>query len=136
MIVRYSVIEDWLVEEGIWFPWGVLYENPRDDPTDDTLLIRAIPDDDRRKGRYFDHRIREVCPSIEDADVVLGKYVDRYRVRPEIRTVEGEGHREIRKRLWNVIFEEMEERRAEPRAEYTPQGPASHALREGSEEEE
>ena len=136
MIVRYRVIEDWLADEGVWFPWGVFYENRSDDFADYTLLIRAIPDDDRRKGRYFDRRIQELRPSIEEAEVVLGEYADRYRVRPEIRTVKSTSRREIRARLWEVIFEEMEKRRAERRVEYAVPEPAHVALREGSEEED
>ena len=136
MIVRYRVIEDWLADEGVWFPWGVFYENRSDDFADYTLLIRAIPDDDRRKGRYFDRRIQELRPSIEEAEVVLGEYADRYRVRPEIRTVKSTSRREIRALLWEVIFEEMEKRRAERRVEYAVPEPAHVALREGSEEED
>ena len=136
MIVRYRVIEDWLADEGVWFPWGVFYENRSDVFADYTLLIRAIPDDDRRKGRYFDRRIQELRPSIEEAEVVLGEYADRYRVRPEIRTVKSTSRREIRALLWEVIFEEMEKRRAERRVEYAVPGPAHVALREGSEEED
>ena len=136
MIVRYRVIEDWLADEGVWFPWGVFYENRSDDFADYTLLIRAIPDDDRRKGRYFDRRIQELRPSVEEAEVVLGEYADRYRVRPEIRTVKSTSRREIRALLWEVIFEEMEKRRAERRVEYAVPEPAHVALREGSEEED
>ena len=136
MIVRYRVIEDWLADEGVWFPWGVFYENRSDDFADYTLLIRAIPDDDRRKGRYFDRRIQELCPSIEEAEVVLGEYADRYRVRPEIRTVKSTSRREIRALLWEVISEEMEKRMAERRVEYAVPEPAYVALREGSEEED
>ncbi len=136
MIVRYRVVEDWLDDEGVWFPWGVFYENRGSDLAEYTLLIRAIPDDDRRKGRYFDRRIRELRPSIEEAEVVLGEYADRYRVLPEVRTVEGENYREIRDRLWEVIFEEMDKRRAERRVEYAVPEPTYVPLREGAEEPE
>ncbi|MBE9471374.1 MAG: hypothetical protein IMY75_04615 [Chloroflexi bacterium] len=136
MIVRYRVIEDWLADEGVWFPWGVFYENRSDDFADYTLLIRAIPDDDRRKGRYFDRRIQELRPSIEEAEVVLGEYADRYRVRPEIRTVKSTSRREIRALLWEVISEEIEKRMAECQVEYAMPEPAYVALREGSEEED
>lgn len=138
MIVRYRVIEDWLAEKGIWFPWGVFYENLGDVFVDYSLLIRAIPDDDRRKGRYFDQRIRELRPSIEEAEIVLGEYAGRYRVLPEIRTVEGEDHREIHARLWKVLCEEMERR--QPRGTVRPVQynvePAYHPLNEGVEEED
>jgi len=136
VIVRYRVIEDWLADEGVWFPWGVFYENRSDDFADYTLLIRAIPDDDRRKGRYFDRRIQELRPSIEEAEVVLGEYADRYRVRPEIRTVKSTSRREIRALLWEVISEEIEKRMAEGQVEYAVPEPAYVALREGSEEED
>ena len=136
MIVRYRVVEDWLDDEGVWFPWGVFYENRGSDLAEYTLLIRAIPDDDRRKGRYFDRRIRELRPSIEEAEVVLGEYADRYRVLPEVRTVEGENYREIRDRLWEVIFEEMDKRRAERRVEYAAPEPTYTPLRERAEKPE
>jgi hypothetical protein len=138
MMVRYRLIEDWLAEEGIWFTWGMFYENCSGTFTDFTLLIRAIPDDDRRKGRYFDQRIQELRPRIEEAEVVLGEYAGRYRVLPEIRTVEGEDHSEIHARLWQVLCEEMERR--QPRGTVRPVQyhveSAYHPLREGSEEED
>ncbi|MEE9616068.1 MAG: hypothetical protein V3T90_03580 [Anaerolineae bacterium] len=136
MIVRYRVIEDWLADEGVWFPWGVFYENRSDDFADYTLLIRAIPDDDRRKGRYFDRRIQELHPSIEEAEAVLGEYADRYRVRPEIRTAKSTSRREIRALLWEVISEEIEKRMAECQVEYAVPELAHAALRGGSEEED
>lgn len=132
MIVRYRLVEEWWEEEGYWFPWGMFYENCSGDYTDYTLLVRAVPDDDRRKGCYFDQRIRELHPTIAQAEVVLGEYADRYRVLPDIRTVEGADHHEIFKRLWNILFEEIEERRAERRLVYTAPQPAYHAVREGS----
>jgi len=134
MVVRYRVIEDWLADEGIWFPWGVFYENCSDNFADYTLLIRAVPDDDRRKGRYFDRRIQELRPGIEEAEVVLGEYANRYRVRPEIRAVEGESHREIYARLWKVIFEEVEIQQAGRQIEYVAPESVYHAVRERSNE--
>lgn len=71
-------------------------------------LIHAIPDDDRRKGRYFDRRIRELRPGIEEAEVVLGEY---------------------------AIFEEMEKRRMERPVEYTAPELAYQAVRERRDEE-
>ena len=133
-MVRYRLIEDWLAEERIWFTWGVFYENCSGTFTDFTLLIHAIPDDDRRKGRYFDQRIRELRPSIEEAEIVLGEYADRYRVRPEICTVEGESHREIRARLWETIFEEMEGQRSERQSHYVVPEPAYYPVREQADE--
>lgn len=138
MMVRYRLIEDWLAEEGIWFTWGMFYENCSGTFADFTLLIRAVPDDDRRKGRYFDQRIQELRPRIEEAEVVLGEYAGRYRVLPEIRTIEGENHSEIRALLWKVLCEEME--RGQPRATVRPVQyrvePAYHPLHEGPEEED
>jgi len=136
MIVKYRVIEDWLADEGTWYPWGVFYENCSGAFADYTILIRAIPDDDRWKGRYFDQRIRELHPDIEDAEVVLGKYAHHYRVLPEIRTVEGASYKEIRARLWDAIFEEMKKRQPERRVEYVMPEPAYVALHEGIEEED
>jgi len=138
VIARYRVIEDWLVEEAIWFPWGMFYENCSGEFPERTLLTEAIPDDDRRRGRYFGQRIERLRPTIERAEVVLGEYAGRYRVRPEICTVEGESHRAIRARLSKVLGEEMERRRPHTTArpvQYHVES-AYHPLREGSEEED
>jgi len=43
----------------------------------------------------------------------------------------GKSQREIRDRLWDVIFEEMEARRVERQVEYIVPEPAYAALREG-----
>ncbi|HID61464.1 MAG TPA: hypothetical protein EYP49_01775 [Anaerolineae bacterium] len=73
--------------------------------------------------------------NIEEAGGLIDEsYPIRFRVRPEIRTVEGASHREIRARLWEVIFEEMEKRRAERQVEYAAPEPACVPLRERSEE--
>jgi len=136
MIVRYRVIEDWLADEGIWFPWGMFYENLSGSFPERTLLTRAIPDDDRRKARYFGQRIERFHPTVAEAQIVLGEYADRYRVLPEIRTVEGEDYREIRARLWDMIFEEMEKPRVKQRVEYAVPEMAYATLREGPEEED
>jgi len=134
MIVKYRVIEDWLADEGIWYPWGMFYENCSGMFPERTLLTRAIPDDDRRKARYFGQRIERFCPTVEEAETVLGKYADRYRVLPEIRTVEGASYKEIRARLWDAIFEEMKKRQPERRVEYVMPERAYVALRESPEE--
>lgn len=136
MIVKYRVIEDWLADEGIWYPWGVFYENCSGAFADYTLLIRAIPDDDRRKGRYFDQRIRELHPDIKDAGIVLGKYAHHYRVLPEIRTVVGASYKEIRARLWDVIFEEMGKQKVKRQIKYAVPETAYAALREKPETNE
>jgi len=136
MIAQYRVVEEWLDEEGIWFPWGMFYENCSGMFPERTLLTRAIPDDDRRKARYFGQRIERFRPTVDEAEVVLGEYADRFRVLPGIRTVEGASHREIRARLWEVIFEEMEKRRAEHRVEYAVPQPAYVPLREKPEEQD
>ena len=133
MIVKYRLVEEWWAEEGIWFPWGMFYENCSGMFPERTLLTRAIPDDDRRKARYFGQRIERFRPTVEEAEIVLGEYADRYRVLPEVRTVEGENYREIRDRLWEVIFEEMDKRRAERRVEYAVPEPTYVPLREKSE---
>lgn len=132
MIVRYRLVEDWLTDEGSWFLWGMFYENRSEHFADYTLLVCAVPDDDRRKGRYFDRRIRELRPSIEEAEAVLGEYTDRYRVLPEIRTVEGADHREIFKQLWDILSEETEKQRVERHAIYAVPEPAYHAVHEKS----
>jgi len=134
VIVRYRVIEDWLAEKGIWLPWGMFYENCSGEFPERTLLTQAIPDDDRRKGRYFGQQVERLQPTIEEAEVVLGEYADRYRVRPEIRTVEGENHREIRARLWEIIFEELEKQRLERQSHYVVPEPAYYPVREQADE--
>ena len=135
MIVRYRIVEKYLDDSGRWMPWGTFYEDCSDG-LKQTLLLRSIPDDDRERGRHWSQRAEELCPGIEDAQMILGTYADRFRVLPDIRTVEGASYKEIRARLWEVIFEEMEKRRAERRVEYAVPEPAYVALREGSEEED
>lgn len=134
MVVGYRLVEEWWAEEGIWVPWGMFYENCSGMFPERTLLTQAIPDDDRRKARYFGQRIEQYRPTIEEAAVVLGEYADRYRILPDIRTVEGADHHEIFTRLWDILFEEMEKRRAERRLVYTAPQPAYHAVREQSSE--
>ncbi len=134
MIVKYRLVEEWWAEEEIWFPWGMFYENLSGSFPERTLLTRAIPDDDRRKARYFGQRIERFRPTVKEAEVVLGEYADRYRVRPEIRTVEGTSHRAIRARLWDVIFEEMEKRKVKRQVKYAAPEPAYLALWERPEE--
>lgn len=136
MIVKYRLVEKWLADTGVWFPWGMFYENSSGMFPERTLLTRAIPDDDRRKARYFGQRIERFRPTVAEADVVLGEYTGRYRVLPEIRTVEGTSYREIRARLWNIIFEEMEKPRVKQRVEYAVSEPAYATLREGPGEED
>ena len=134
MIVKYRVIEDWWSDGGAWLTWGMFYENCSGDFPERTLLTQAIPDDDRRKGRYFGQQVERLRPTIEEAEVVLGEYADRYRVRPEIRTVEGENHREIRARLWEIIFEELEKQRSERQSHYVVPEPAYYPMREQADE--
>ena len=135
MIVRYRIIEKYLDDSGSWMPWGTFYEDCSDG-LKQTLLLRSIPDDDRERGRYWSQRAETLRPGVENAQVILGTFANRFRVRPEIRTVEGTSHREVRARLWDIIFEEMDERRAERQVEYAVPEPAYVALREGSEEED
>ena len=135
MIVRYRIIEKYLDDSGRWMPWGTFYEDCSDG-LKQTLLLRSIPDDDRERGRYWSQRAETLRPGVENAQVILGTFANRFRVRPEIRTVEGTSHREVRARLWDIIFEEMDERRAERQVEYAVPEPAYVALREGSEEED
>lgn len=136
MIVKYRLVEEWWIKDKIWFPWGMFYENCSGTFPERTLLTRAIPDDDRRKARYFGQRIERFCPTVEEAEIVLGEYAGRYRVRSEIRTVEGESYREIRARLWDLIFEEMEKRQSECQADYAMPELVRAALRDGSKEED
>lgn len=134
-VVRYRLIEKYYPGEG-WHMWGALYENCSGMFPEAKVLIRSIPDDDRRTGRHLDRRIVELGISIEDGErIVDPSYPIHFRVLPEIRAVEGASHRGIRARLWEVIFEETEKRRAERQVKYTAPEPAYVALREGSEEE-
>ena len=95
------------------------------------MLFRTIPDDDRRTARFFGARVRELSPSIEEAECLIDEsYPIRFRVLPEIRTIEGMSHREIRVQLWEVIFEEMKNRQSERQIEYAVPEPAYHAVRE------
>ena len=138
MKVRFRLLEKWFRDEGRWRVWGMVYENCGLEPWGQTLLFRTIPDDDRRTARFFSARVRELSPGIEEAECLIDEsYPIHFRVRPEIRTVEGASHREIRARLWDIIFEEMERRR--PRVmvkavEYTVPEPAYVMLRERPEE--
>jgi hypothetical protein len=43
---------------------------------------------------------------LKNADLMLGQYVYRFHLCPEIETVEGETYQEIRQRLWDRIFVE------------------------------
>ena len=116
MKVRFRFMDKWVVyeEKGKWMTWGTLYENCGTEFPDRSLLFRTIPDDDRQTARYFDARIREFAPSLENAEVVFGDYAGRFRLRSEIHTVEGETHQEIRQQLWERIFAAPEPEAVEP----------------------
>jgi len=135
-VIQYRLIEKYYSGEG-WRVWGALYENCSGMFPEAKVLIRAIPDDDRRTGRHLDKRIVELGIGIKDGErIVDPSYPVRFRVRPEIHAVEGTSHREIRARLWDIIFEEMEKRKVEHRVEYAVPVPAYVPLREGSEEKD
>lgn len=141
MRVRYRFIEKWFVYErkGKWITWGTAYENCGNEFPEYSLLFRTSPDDDRRVRRHFDTRVREFAPSLEDAEVILGDYADRFRLRPEIHTIEGETHQEIRQQLWERIFDALEPEAAQPAIEPMPAWeertaqPAYHVLSESGE---
>jgi len=133
-VIQYRLIEKYCPGEG-WCMWGVLYENCSGMFPGAKVLIRAIPDDDRRTGRHLERRIVELGIGIKDGErIVDPSYPVRFRVLPGIRTVEGASHHEIHDQLWEVIFEEMEKRRAEHRVEYAVPQPAYVPLRERPEE--
>jgi len=135
MKTRFRLVEKWFKDEGRWRVWGIVYENQDVESREQALLFRTIPDDDRRTARFFGTRVRELSPSIEEADCLIDEsYPIRFRVLSEIRTIEGMSHREIRAQLWNVIFEEMKKRRSERQIEYAVPEPAYHAVRERSDE--
>jgi len=138
---RYRFGEKWGGYEGRgkWSTWGTLYENCGTEFPDRSLLFRTIPDDDRQTARYFDARIREFAPSLENATVVFGDYADRFRLRSEIHTIEGETHQEIRQQLWERIFTAPQPEAGEAAIEPTPAWeehtaqPAYQVLRESGE---
>ncbi len=137
MKARFRLLEKWFRDEGRWRIWGTVYENRDPKSQGQTLLLRTIPDDDRRTARFFSARVRKLSPSIEKAEHLLDEsYPIRFRVLPEIRTVEGEDYRAIRARLWDVIFEEMEKRKVKRQVKYAVPEPAYVPLREGAEEED
>ena len=139
MIVRYRLIEKRLQSLEKWIVWGTLYDNCSGDFPGSSVLIRALPDDDRHVRRYFRRRIEELAIKLEDGERIIGEeYAGRFRLRPGLFTVEGETHREIRQQLWERIF-------APPEAESIPDAPAEeqyvthpvyHAVREAEEPEE
>ena len=135
MKARFRLLEKWFRDEGRWRVWGTVYENCDPGSRYQTLLLRTIPDDDRRTARFFSARIRKLSPNIEEAECLIDEsYPIRFRVRPEIHSVEGASRREIRARLWEIIFEEMEKQRAEYQVEYAAPESAYVALRESPEE--
>jgi len=140
MKVRYRFIEKWFVYErkGKWITWGTIYENCGSEFPEYSLLFRTFPDDDRHVRRHFDARVREFAPSLEDAEVILGDYTGRFRLRSEIHTIEGETHHEICQQLWERIFAAPEPKAIEPMPaweEYMEQ-PAYQVLRESGKTEE
>ena len=106
MIVRYRLIEKYFEDEKIWRIWGALYDNCSDMFPDSKILVRSIPDDDRRLGRPIDQRIDDLAITLEDAERIFAhsEYAEYFRLRPQIETVEGKTHKEIRQRLWEQLF--------------------------------
>ena len=85
-----------------------MYENCSGRFEDSKVLIHSIPDEYKGVVRAFEDRIVELQLGLQNADLMLGQYVHRFHLRPEIETVEGETYREIRQRLWDCIFAEGE----------------------------
>jgi len=106
MIVRYRLIEKYFKDEKIWRIWGALYDYCSAMFPDSKILVRSIPDDDRRLGRHIDQRIDNLAISLEDAERIFAhsEYADYFRLRPQIETVEGKTHKEVRQRLWERLF--------------------------------
>jgi hypothetical protein len=135
MKARFRLLEKWFKDEGCWRVWGAVYENCVPEVYDQTLLFRTIPDDDRRTARFFSARVRQLSPSIEDAECLIDRsYPIHFRILPTIHTVEGENHREIRARLWEILFDEMEKQRLERQAGYVIPEPAYYAVHERANE--
>ena len=138
-ICKYRLIEKRLQSLEKWIVWGTLYDNCSGDFPGSSVLIRALPDDDRHIRRYFRRRIETLAIELEDGERIIGEeYAGRFRLRPGLFTVEGETHKEIRQQLWERIF-------APPGVEPIPDAPAEepyvtrpvyHAVREAEEPEE
>ena len=133
-ICKYRLIEKRLQSPEKWIVWGTLYDNCSGDFPGSSVLIRALPDDDRHIRRYFRRRIERLAIKLEDGERIIGEeYAGRFR--PGLFTVEGETHKEIRQQLWERIF-------APPEAEPIPDAPDGeryvarpvyHTLREAEE---
>lgn len=139
MIVRYRLIEKRLQPPERWIVWGALYDNCSGDFPDSSVLIRALPDDDRHIRRYFRRRIERLAIKLEDGERIIGEeYAGRFRLRPGPFTVEGETHKEIRQQLWERIFAppEVEPIPDAPDGERYVTRPVYHAVREAEEPEE
>ena len=74
-------------------------------------------------------------PSLADGDLVVGGgYTGRFRVLPEVHSVEAKTPSEMRQSLWDHLFEEMERQHMEQRTEYATPEPAYVMLQERAEE--
>lgn len=139
MIVRYRLIEKRLQSPERWIVWGALYDNCSGDFPGSSVLIRALPDDDRHIRRYFRRRIETLAIELEDGERIIGgEYAGRFRLLPGLFTVEGETHKEIRQQLWERIFAppEAEPISDAPAEERYVARPVGHTLREAEEPEE
>ena len=141
MRVRYRLVEKWFRWGGRseWVPWGIVYENRSPEFQDRPLLFYTILDDDRRTARHLDARTRTLKPTIEEAERLIDpEWPVRFRVLPDIHVVEGSTYQQVRRRLWERLFEALgagASPGATPRWKYPLPQPAYHALREGDKTE-
>lgn len=110
MWVKYRIVEKlWTVGEG-WEPWGVVYENCSGlFPRYRVLLLVSLAES-RGTTRDFEARVDDLALGLENIEQMLGEQSDRFRVLPDIQTVEGATHKEIRHRLWRILCDTMQAR--------------------------
>ena len=136
MKVRYRLIEKWWADRQRWVTWGALYENCGSEATGRQVLFRALPDEHKSVRHYFDRRIKELNIGLDDGERMLGKYAHRFRLKPDVRSVQGATHAEVRQRLWQRVRQALQDDLQavhKGQVVYAPQ-PAYHALREEKDE--
>ncbi len=111
-------------ENGVWETSGAVFER-----TFGTPKVAVIPvagaGDVKVNWREWDdiaRREREYGffePSLEEYDKVFADHADRYRLSPEIYTIEGDSYKEIRERLYQqyVLAPMQAKEKAQPEGE-------------------
>jgi hypothetical protein len=70
-ICKYRLIEKYFDDRVGWITWGALYDNCSGDFPGSSVLIRALPDDDRHIRRYFRRRIETLAIELEDGERII-----------------------------------------------------------------